>query len=148
MLFLISIVEAFHSSSRTTLSYSLLLLGVLLLYIGRPILSSPKALLMQKVRMFWVKRGAECCHRPTQALTIEHSFGLIRQCCAWEAERRSSAQAPLELFTATELPALRRQVPVRSLRRLRLLTSTYLLRDINARADLWANGGAIPRNIT
>lgn len=121
---------------------------LLILLLGKVRPDGQTALLNQKVCMFWDNRRGEAFHRPMLALTIEHSFGLIRRCCAWEAERRSSAQAPLELFTATVLPALRRQVPVRSLRRLRLLTSTYLLRDINARADLWANGGAVPRNIT
>ena len=82
MLFLISVVEVFTYSTSTTLSYCLLLLGVLLLYIRRPILIGRKALLTQKVCMFWDKRRAECHHRQMQALTIEHSFGLMLQYCS------------------------------------------------------------------
>lgn len=140
--------ECFPFANTTGTGVDIFPLILYVLYMGKPTPTGQTLLLIQKMCMFWDDCGTESIHRPKQALTIEHSFGLIRQCCAWEAERRSSAQAPLELFTATELPALRRQVPVRSLRRLRLLTSTYLLRDINARAVLWANGGAVPRNIT
>lgn len=50
----------------------------------RPV--GPTTLLNQKVCMFWNNRRAEAFHRPMQALTIEHSFGLMRQCCAREAE--------------------------------------------------------------
>lgn len=92
MLFLISVVEVLLYSARTTLSYCLLLLGVLLLYIGRPRLSNPKALLMQKVSMFWDKCRAEACKMPMQALTIEHSFGLRPQCCAGDKKEVIGAQ--------------------------------------------------------
>lgn len=91
----------------------LLSVSVSLLLLGKPRLIGPTALLNQKVCMFWDNRRAEAFHRPMQALTIEHSFGLMRQCCAWEAEKWSSALTPLELFTATALPALRSLVPVR-----------------------------------
>ena len=80
VLFLISVIEVFPICARNTLSYCLLLLGVLLLYIGRPRLIGQKELLIQKVCMFWDKRGAGDCEVPMQALTIGHSFGLIPQC--------------------------------------------------------------------
>lgn len=88
--------ECFPIANDTTTGLDTFTLILYVLYLGIPIPDGPTTLLIQKVCMFWDNRRAEALHRPMQALTIEHSFGLTRQCCAWEAEMRSSAHAPLK----------------------------------------------------